>query len=115
MIKYLMCLLIFFPIITFAQSNQPLPKHEQLIELKKIDEYYKSQKKPTPSEVTNGIIRLEKELNISAKPKTPIIEQPKTKKVCKKVKTKSGKYITQCKTIKIRKKYKGKPVPTYAK
>lgn len=116
MIKYLTIVLLLISQLGYAQSTVILPKSEQLIELRKIDEYYKSQQQTTPPQVINGIKTLEKELGV-----TPI-KQPiastnvaKPKVICKKIKTKSGKYINQCKPVKKRKKYNGKTVPNYSK
>lgn len=117
MIKYLIIIILFsINQIVYAEVNQPLSRAEQLIELKKIDNYYKSQNQSTPEQVIKGITDLEKELGIEPIKQLVIIaNKPKTKTVCKKVKNKSGKYVNQCKTVKVREKYKGKPVPNYSK
>lgn len=115
MIKIFIITILLTSQLVYANGIQILPKSEQLIELKKIDSYYKSQKQATPSQVTEGIIKLEKELGIDATKQQPIVNKPKTKTVCKKIKAKTGKYINQCKTIKIHQKYDGKPVPNQLK
>ena len=113
MIKYF--ILIIFCSVSFAQSNQPLSRLEQLHELKKIEAHYISQKKPVPLQVKEGIQKLEKEFPnqvISQPvPNQQLLNKPKIKTVCKKVKTKSGKIVNQCKPVKVQKKYHGKPVP----
>lgn len=112
MIKYF--ILMLFCSVVFAQSNQPLSRLEQLQELKKIEAHYISQKKPVPIQVKEGIQKLEKDFpnqGASQLVTKQVPNKPKTKTVCKKVKTKSGKLVNQCKTIKARKKYNGKPVP----
>ena len=106
---------MIFCSVSIAQSNQPLSRLEQLNELKKIELHYISQKKPVPVQVKDGIQKLEKEFQNQSIPQPTPTQQlpnkPKTKTVCKKIKTKSGKFVNQCKTIKVRKKYNGKPVP----
>lgn len=117
MIKYLIIIILLsINQLVYAEVNQPLSHAEQLIELKKIDSYYKSQNQSTPVQVIKGITDLEKELGIEPIKQPAIIANtPKTKTVCKKVKNKSGKYINQCRTVKMHKKYKGKTVPNYSK
>ena len=113
MIKYF--ILMIFCSVSFAQSNQPLSRLEQLNELKKIESHYISQKKPVPPQVKEGIQKLEKEFPNQIVPQPvpnqQVLNKPKIKNVCKKVKTKSGKIVNQCKPVKVRKKYPGKSVP----
>lgn len=111
--KYLMLVIVLFASTACAQVKQPLSENEQLNELKSVRDYYISEKLDVPANVTEGITNLERKLNITSQEPATAPAVPQTKQVCKKVKSKSGKYVTQCKTIKIRQKYEGKTVPTY--